>query len=112
MNEGTEAAPTAAVIGAGPAGLMAAETLARAGLGVTVFDRMPAPGRKFLLAGRGGLNLTHSEELERFLARYREAAPGCARPSRRFRLPPCAPGAKSSGRKPSWAPAAGFFPRR
>ena len=63
------------MIGAGPAGLMAAETLARAGLGVTVYDRMPAPGRKFLLAGRGGLNLTHSEELERFLSRYREAAP-------------------------------------
>ena len=54
---------------------MAAETLARAGLGVTVYDRMPAPGRKFLLAGRGGLNLTHSEELERFLSRYGEAAP-------------------------------------
>ena len=63
------------MIGAGPAGLMAAETLARAGLSVTVYDRMPAPGRKFLLAGRGGLNLTHSEELERFLSRYREAAP-------------------------------------
>ncbi len=63
------------MIGAGPAGLMAAEMLARAGLGVTVYDRMPAPGRKFLLAGRGGLNLTHSEELERFLSRYREAAP-------------------------------------
>jgi uncharacterized flavoprotein (TIGR03862 family) len=54
---------------------MAAETLARAGLGVTVFDRMPAPGRKFLLAGRGGLNLTHNEDLERFLPRYREGAP-------------------------------------
>ncbi len=63
------------MIGAGPAGLMAAETLARAGLSVTVYDRMPAPGRKFLLAGRGGLNLTHSEEFERFLSRYREAAP-------------------------------------
>ena len=75
MNRGTEAAPTAAVIGAGPAGLMAAETLARAGAAVTVYDRMPAPGRKFLLAGRGGLNLTHSEELERLLPRYREGAP-------------------------------------
>ncbi len=75
MKQGTQAAPTAAVIGAGPAGLMAAEVLARAGLGVTVYDRMPAPGRKFLLAGRGGLNLTHSEELARFLFRYREAAP-------------------------------------
>ena len=54
---------------------MAAETLARGGRGVTVFDRMPSPGRKFLLAGRGGLNLTHSEELERFLSRYGEGAP-------------------------------------
>jgi uncharacterized flavoprotein (TIGR03862 family) len=65
----------AAVIGAGPAGLMAAETLAREGVSVTVYDRMPSPGRKFLLAGRGGLNLTHSEELERFLSRYCAAAP-------------------------------------
>jgi uncharacterized flavoprotein (TIGR03862 family) len=75
MNQGTQATSKAAVIGAGPAGLMAAETLARAGLPVTVYDRMPSPGRKFLLAGRGGLNLTHSEQLERFLSRYREAAP-------------------------------------
>ncbi len=59
-----------AVIGAGPAGLMAAETLAIAGLSVDVYDRMPSPGRKFLLAGRGGLNLTHSEPLDAFLARY------------------------------------------
>jgi uncharacterized flavoprotein (TIGR03862 family) len=54
---------------------MAAETLAAAGVRVTVFDRMPSPGRKFLMAGRGGLNLTHSEEFERFLARYSQAAP-------------------------------------
>ncbi len=65
-----EAKTHAAVIGAGPAGLMAAETLAAAGAGVTVFDRMPAPGRKFLMAGGGGLNLTHSDDFERFLARY------------------------------------------
>jgi len=65
-----------AVIGAGPAGLMAAEVLARAGRHVTVFDRMPSVGRKFLMAGRGGLNLTHSEPLERFLGRYgSQAAP-------------------------------------
>ena len=51
-----------AVIGAGPAGLMAAEVLARGGARVTVYDRMPSVGRKFLLAGRGGLNLTHSED--------------------------------------------------
>src|SRR6185503_17073913 len=59
-----------AVIGAGPAGLMAADVLARGGASVTVYDRMPSAGRKFLMAGRGGLNLTHSEELGAFLARY------------------------------------------
>jgi uncharacterized flavoprotein (TIGR03862 family) len=63
-----------AVIGAGPAGLMAAETLAKAGREVVVFDQMASPARKFLLAGRGGLNLTHSEPLERFLSRYGDAA--------------------------------------
>jgi uncharacterized flavoprotein (TIGR03862 family) len=66
--------PVVAVVGAGPAGLMAAETLAAAGAAVTVFDRMARPGRKFLLAGRGGLNLTHSEPFERFVARYGAAA--------------------------------------
>jgi uncharacterized flavoprotein (TIGR03862 family) len=65
---------TVAVVGGGPAGLMAAETLARAGVAVTVYDRMPSLGRKFLLAGRGGLNLTHGEPLEKFLTRYGEAA--------------------------------------
>jgi len=64
-----------AVIGAGPAGLVAAETLAQAGAAVTVFDHMPSPARKFLMAGRGGLNLTHAEPLDAFLARYRPPAP-------------------------------------
>ena len=64
-----------AVLGAGPAGLMAAEVLAQGGARVTVYDAMPSAGRKFLMAGRGGLNLTHSEALPQFLARYREAAP-------------------------------------
>src|SRR3984893_13195139 len=64
-----------AVIGAGPAGLMAAEVLAQGGATVTVYDAMPSAGRKFLMAGRGGLNLTHSEPLPEFLARYREAMP-------------------------------------
>ena len=59
-----------AVIGGGPAGLMAAETLAQAGVGVSVYDRMPSVGRKFQLAGRGGLNITHSEPLDAFLDRY------------------------------------------
>jgi uncharacterized flavoprotein (TIGR03862 family) len=62
--------PTVAVIGAGPAGLMAAERLASTGLHVVVHERMPSVARKFLMAGRGGLNLTHSEPLEPFLDRY------------------------------------------
>ncbi len=68
----------AAVIGAGPAGLMAAEVLAQGGAAVTVYDAMPSAGRKFLMAGRGGLNLTHSEPLAAFLTRYREAEPHLA----------------------------------
>lgn len=59
-----------AVIGAGPAGLMAAETLATQGYSVDVFDAMPSAGRKFLLAGRGGLNLTHAEPWAAFVSRY------------------------------------------
>ncbi len=59
-----------AVIGAGPAGLMAAQALAHGGCRVTVIERMPSVARKFLMAGRGGLNLTHSEPLEPFLTRY------------------------------------------
>ena len=64
-----------AVIGGGPAGLMTAEGLAAQGLLVDVFDAMPSVGRKFLMAGRGGLNLTHSEPAEPFLARYGARAP-------------------------------------
>jgi uncharacterized flavoprotein (TIGR03862 family) len=70
--------PIVAVIGAGPAGLMAAETLAPFAR-VVVFDRMAAPARKFMMAGRGGLNLTHSEALPAFLERYRHAAPSMRR---------------------------------
>lgn len=68
-------ASTVAVIGAGPAGLMAAETLAEGGASVTVYDRMPSVGRKFLMAGRGGLNLTHGEPLAQMLRRYGNAEP-------------------------------------
>ncbi|MFM2130569.1 MAG: hypothetical protein RL477_2115 [Pseudomonadota bacterium] len=66
--------PRVAVIGAGPAGLMAAEVMSAAGLDVVVFERMPTVGRKLLMAGRGGLNLTHSEAMEKFVSRYGEAA--------------------------------------
>ena len=61
-----------AIIGGGPSGLMAAEVLSRAGVTVTVYDAMPSVGRKFLLAGVGGMNITHSEAKADFLGRYRE----------------------------------------
>src|SRR5260370_302421 len=64
-----------AIIGGGPAGLMAADVMARGGAKVMVYDRMPSAGRRLLLAGRGGLNWTHSEASEPFLARYGDAAP-------------------------------------
>ncbi len=61
---------TTAIIGGGPAGLMAAEVLQKAGVQVDLYDAMPSVGRKFLLAGKGGMNLTHSEPLDQFLSRY------------------------------------------
>jgi hypothetical protein len=67
--------PTAAVVGGGPAGLIAAEVLADAGWSVTVHDHMASVGRKLLLAGRGGLNITHSEPIDRMLDRYGDARP-------------------------------------
>ncbi len=66
------ASHSVAIIGGGPAGLMAAEVLALAGVRVELFDAMPSVGRKFLLAGVGGMNITHSEAKEPFLARYAE----------------------------------------
>ena len=63
-----------AIIGAGPAGLLAAQRLGAAGVAVQVFDAMPTAARKFLLAGRGGLNLTHSEDFAPFVQRYGQAA--------------------------------------
>ncbi|HEX8663846.1 MAG TPA: TIGR03862 family flavoprotein, partial [Beijerinckiaceae bacterium] len=67
--------PQVAVVGGGPAGLMAAEVLSADGAAVTVYERMPSVGRKLLMAGRGGLNLTHGEDLDRFLSRYGAAEP-------------------------------------
>lgn len=63
-----------AVIGCGPAGLMAADVLSQAGLSISMFDSMPSAGRKFLIASKGGLNLTHSLPFTQFLAKYRERA--------------------------------------
>jgi uncharacterized flavoprotein (TIGR03862 family) len=64
-----------AIIGGGPAGLMAAEVLSQAGIKVDLYDAMPSVGRKFLLAGVGGMNITHSEPYPAFLSRYAERAP-------------------------------------
>ena len=70
----TKTIESVAVIGGGPAGLMAAQVLSAAGVGVVVYDRMPTLGRKLLMAGRGGLNLTHSEDFAAFVTRYGAAA--------------------------------------
>ncbi|MGZ5077772.1 MAG: TIGR03862 family flavoprotein [Methylobacter sp.] len=64
---------TVAIIGGGPAGLMAAEVLSQAGVMVNLYDAMPSVGRKFLMAGKGGMNITHSEPFEQFLSRYGSA---------------------------------------
>ena len=66
----TQAHPRLAIIGGGPAGLMAAEAACAAGVAVDLYDAMGSVGRKFLLAGKGGLNLTHAEPLARFAERY------------------------------------------
>jgi len=62
--------PSVAVVGGGPAGLRAAEIIARHGIHTTIFEQKASPGRKFLVAGRGGLNVTHSEALDSFAKRY------------------------------------------
>jgi uncharacterized flavoprotein (TIGR03862 family) len=75
MSTDTQTAPkfppkTVAIIGGGPAGLMAAEVISQAGIKVSVYDSMPSVGRKFLMAGKGGLNITHSDPYDLFLSRY------------------------------------------
>jgi len=84
MNLPAGIAPCVAVIGGGPAGLMAAEVLAQGGARVDLFDAMPSVGRKFLLAGKGGLNLTHIEPLDTFVGRYGERRAQVARWLERF----------------------------
>ena len=75
----TDAPLHVAIVGGGPAGLMAAQALLAGGAQVDLFDAMPSVGRKFLLAGKGGLNLTHSEAIEPFSARFGVAAPQVGR---------------------------------
>ncbi len=74
-SETSSSAQTVVIIGGGPAGLMAAEVLSQAGFKVDLYDGMPSVGRKFLLAGVGGMNITHSEAYTAFLSRYAERAP-------------------------------------
>ncbi|MEZ1317332.1 TIGR03862 family flavoprotein [Pseudomonas fluorescens] len=79
MTQPSTASPSrVAIIGGGPAGLMAAEVLSLAGIKVDLYDGMPSVGRKFLLAGVGGMNITHSEAYPAFLSRYAERAPQIA----------------------------------
>jgi len=79
MTQNSASSPAhVAIIGGGPAGLMAAEVLSQAGIRVDLYDGMPSVGRKFLLAGVGGLNITHSEAYPAFLSRYAERAPQIA----------------------------------
>ncbi len=79
MPEKTMSSYRAAIVGGGPAGLMAADILSQAGVQVDVYDTMPSVGRKFLLAGIGGMNITHSEPLERFNTRYGDREPDMTR---------------------------------
>jgi uncharacterized flavoprotein (TIGR03862 family) len=103
--------PFVAVLGAGPAGLMAAETIAAAGYPVRVFERMPSPGRKLLMAGRGGLNLTHSEPLDAFLARYAEARPQLAPAIRTFPPEALVAWAQALGQEMFTGSSGRIFPR-
>lgn len=79
-----DSASSIAIIGGGPAGLMAAEVLSRAGCTVDLYDAMPSVGRKFLLAGVGGMNITHAEPFAEFVTRYREAQPALQGSLERF----------------------------
>jgi uncharacterized flavoprotein (TIGR03862 family) len=84
MSQPSPHIPSVAVVGGGPAGLMAAEVLAAGGAQVDLYDAMPSVGRKFLLAGKGGMNITHAEDASAFASRYGARAPDVARWLARF----------------------------
>lgn len=100
-----------AVIGGGPAGLMAAEVLSAAGHAVTVFEAMPTVARKLLMAGKSGLNITHAEDYDSFRQRFGEAEPRLRAALDDFTPICCATGRRGWGRRPLSAPRAGCFPR-
>lgn len=99
------------VIGGGPAGLMAAEVLSGAGVAVDLYDAMPSVGRKFLLAGKGGLNLTHSEEFAPFLSRFGDRAAQIEPMLRGFDGPALRAWAGQLGIETFVGTSAGCFPR-
>ncbi len=99
------------VVGAGPAGLMAAEAVAAAGHPVTVIEQMPSAGRKLLMAGRGGLNLTHSEPIENFLDRYGDARAALESAVRAFPPEALVRWAEALGQKTFVGTSGRIFPR-
>ncbi|MCC5986612.1 MAG: TIGR03862 family flavoprotein [Pararhodobacter sp.] len=101
----------ALVIGAGPAGLMAADTMLAAGLPVIVAEAKPSPARKLLMAGKSGLNLTKDEPFERFIARYDEAAPWLAPIIARFGPPEIMRWAQNHGQDVFTGSSGRVFPR-
>lgn len=101
-----------AIVGAGPAGLMAAEQLSARGVSVHVFDGKASVGRKFLLAGKGGLNLTHSEAFERFVERYGESQPMLQPLLQDFGADQLRAWADGLGIGTLWVPRAVYSPRR
>ena len=97
-----------AVIGGGPAGLMAAQAAADQGAQVELFDAMPSVGRKFLLAGRGGMNITHAEGYQAFVTRYARQAHRVKPALDQFGPQRCATGCTAWASIPSSAPRTAF----
>lgn len=98
-----------AIVGGGPAGLMAAEVLSATGHAVTVFEAMPTVARKLLMAGKSGLNITHAEDYGSFVHRFGEAGPRLRAALDDFTPDMLRDWAQGLGRKPSQAPPAGCF---